>query len=240
MHSPGPKLSIVIPVYNEERAIDACLKSMASQDVEQPYEVVLVDNGCTDQTITVARAASSRFDLRIVNEPRHGRGAARRSGFLVARGEIIFSADADTVYPPTWMSQLLRALEEQDVVAATTTAKFEDLAAWQNYLLNIGQPLAMWLYRVVVGHHCLSGFSFAVRRAAYQTAGGFDAELNADEDADLSRRIARLGRIRLIHTPVTMSGRRFSRGLIAGAFAYLRLYWQYRFGRTRASLSDVR
>jgi hypothetical protein len=51
----------------------------------------------------------------------------------------------------------------------------------------------MYGYRLVFGHYCLSGFSFAIKHAIYTASGGFDVKLNADEDADLSRRVARLG-----------------------------------------------
>jgi hypothetical protein len=98
----------------------------------------------------------------------------------------------------------------------------------------------MYCFRVVFGHHCLSGFSFAIVRSVYEESGGFDAELNADEDADLSHRVARLGGIRLVLKPVTMSGRRFRRGLIPGLFAYVRMTLEYRLRRGGARLSDVR
>jgi hypothetical protein len=98
----------------------------------------------------------------------------------------------------------------------------------------------MYGYRALSGHHCLSGFSFAILRSVYVASGGFDPQLNADEDADLSRRVARLGAIRLVLKPVTMSGRRFQHGLLPGTFAYLRMATEYRASRGNARLTDVR
>ncbi|HEX8967343.1 MAG TPA: glycosyltransferase, partial [Chloroflexota bacterium] len=232
----------VVPAHNEQGYIAACLRSLARQDIDQPYEVVLVDNNCTDQTVPVALQASPALasSLRVVDERRPGRGAARFAGFAAARGPVMLSADADTVYARDWIRTLLDALAEPDVVAVTTTARIADLPAWQNCLVNIGQPLAMWCYRLVLGHHCLSGFSFAIRREVYDVCGGFNPELTADEDADLSRRVARLGKIRLVYAPVTMSGRRFRKNLVRGAWAYVRLFWRYRFNPKTARLDDVR
>jgi len=126
-------------------------------------------------------------------QARQGRGSARRAGFDVAAGQIVFSADADTIYPARWLRSLLDPLANGEVVAATSTARIDDLSGWRNSVFNITQPVAMWCYRLALGHHCLSGFSFAIRREVYRASGGFDPELNAEEDADLSRRVARLG-----------------------------------------------
>jgi glycosyltransferase involved in cell wall biosynthesis len=236
----GPEVSVVIPAFNEEHRIAACLHSLARQDTDRLYEVVLVDNNCTDRTLEVARASMAGLNLRIVHESRQGRGAARKAGFEAARAAILCSADADTRYPRDWLRTLVHALNRPHTVAASTSARIDDLAPWQNLAFNLSQPVAMWCYRLVFGHHCLSGFSFVVLRSVYEAAGGFDAELNADEDADLSRRVARFGTIRLVMHPVTMSGRRFRHGLLSGALTYLRLALNYQVKRTSARLSDIR
>src|SRR5579859_3794677 len=188
-----PELSIVVPAFNEERCIGACIRSLAGQEIDRTYEVILVDNNSTDDTVAVARAAANGLNLRVVHEARQGRGSARRAGFDVAAGQIVFSADADTIYPARWLRSLLDPLANGEVVAATSTARIDDLSGWRNSVFNITQPVAMWCYRLALGHHCLSGFSFAIRREVYRASGGFDPELNAEEDADLSRRVARLG-----------------------------------------------
>jgi glycosyltransferase involved in cell wall biosynthesis len=239
MNVQTPDVSVVIPAFNEERWIGACLESLSRQRIDRTYELVLVDNNCTDSTVAIARASAGAA-LRVVPETRRGRGAARRSGFEAARAPIVCSADADTVYPSDWLETLLHHLAKPHTVAVSTSARISDLSPLQNLAFNICQPLAMWCYRLAFGHHCLSGFSFAILRGAYDASGGFDSDLNADEDADLSRRVARVGRIRFVAHPVTMSGRRFRGGLLAGAIAYVRMAIKYRVNRGSASLSNVR
>src|SRR4051794_22812903 len=95
--SASPAVSVIIPAYNEEGFIGACLHSLANQVTDVGYEVVLVDNNCRDQTVECASAAADGLDLRIVRECVQGRGAARRAGFAAARGQILLSGDADTV-----------------------------------------------------------------------------------------------------------------------------------------------
>jgi glycosyltransferase involved in cell wall biosynthesis len=238
--SGRPTISVVVPAYNEEASIAACLRSLADQEVDAPYEVILVDNNSTDNTVEVARAASGQLNLRIVHEQRQGRGAARCGGFAAAEGDIVFSADADAVYPPHWLRAFRAALADGTVVGVSGPCRIADLAPWKNLVFNLAQPCVMWFYRLTQGHHCLSGFSLAIRREAYVAAGGFDPALNAQEDADLSRRVARLGRIRFIWVPITFSGRRFKRGLVHGLMDYVRLFFSYRASKTSATLSDIR
>jgi glycosyltransferase involved in cell wall biosynthesis len=235
-----PELSVIIPALNEAAYIADCLNSLLDQRTETPFEVVLVDNNCTDDTVRLAATFGDRLDLRIVPESQPGRGAARRAGFASARGSIVVSADADTRYPADWLETLHSAVSQPGTVAATTTARVDDLSWWANWLFNLSQPLAMLGSLLVNGYPCLSGFSFAIRRAVYEAAGGFDADLNANEDADLSRRVARIGPMRLVFKPVTFSGRRFRHGLVRGAAEYVRLFWENRWQRRSAYLSDVR
>ncbi|HET6924501.1 MAG TPA: glycosyltransferase family A protein, partial [Candidatus Saccharimonadales bacterium] len=84
-------ISLVIPVYNEEDHLDACLRSVMAQRI--PFdEIVVVDNNSTDKTLWIARTFPN---VRIVRETRQGVVHARSTGFDHARGDIIARIDAD-------------------------------------------------------------------------------------------------------------------------------------------------
>jgi glycosyltransferase involved in cell wall biosynthesis len=235
-----PSISVIVPAYNEEACIAACLRSLANQAIDLRYEVVLVDNNCRDRTIECALATSGGLDLRIVRERVQGRGAARRTGFAAARGHLLFSADADTVYPVNWLRSFATALTMSVADAVTGCCRIDDLGPVRNAVFNLALPWTMRLYRLVVGHYWLSGFSFAIRRDTYLAVGGFDPALNAEEDLDLSFRVSRIARISFVDLPVTFSGRRFKQGLLRGSMEYLMLMVNYRWRRAHARLSDVR
>ena len=235
-----PSISVIIPAYNEEACIGACLRSLAGQAVDLRYEVVLVDNNCRDRTIERAREASEGLDLRIVRERIQGRGAARRTGFAAARGHLLFSADADTEYPVSWLRSFATALTMSGADAVTGCCRVDDLGRLKNALFNLAHPSTMRLYRLVFGHYWLSGFSFAIRRDIYHASGGFDPALNAEEDLDLSFRVSRIATISFIDLPVTFSGRRFRQGLLKGSMEYLMLLVNYRWRKAHVRLSDVR
>src|SRR5579859_2543769 len=63
-----PELSIVVPAFNEERCIGACIRSLAGQEIDRTYEVILVDNNSTDATVAVARATANGLNLRVVHK----------------------------------------------------------------------------------------------------------------------------------------------------------------------------
>jgi len=97
------KISIVIPVYNEESQLAAC-RDAISQQKESPFEVIVVDNNSTDSTVRVA--LSFPF-VTLIREPRQGVMHARTTGFDAARGDIIGRIDADTILPPDWTESVL-------------------------------------------------------------------------------------------------------------------------------------
>ncbi|HEY5667999.1 MAG TPA: glycosyltransferase family A protein, partial [Candidatus Saccharimonadales bacterium] len=102
MKTTRQSVSIVIPAYNEERHLRACLQAIAKQTI-QPLEVIVVDNNSTDRTAQVAREFPF---VRVVSEHRQGRVFARNAGFGAAKGEILGRIDADIILPSTWVEHL--------------------------------------------------------------------------------------------------------------------------------------
>src|ERR1700722_5774418 len=104
MNDQRLSVSLVIPAYNEERHLQTCLDSIASQACE-PLEVLVVDNNSTDNTAAIAKGYSF---VRLVKEPRQGRVFARNAGFEAAKGELIVRVDADTQMPPDWLEHIVK------------------------------------------------------------------------------------------------------------------------------------
>lgn len=220
-----PLVSIVIPAFNEEKYIENTLFSLleSEQKTRIDYEVILVDNNSTDKTVKLAQKFKEGMDLRIIKEERQGRGIARARGFEEAIGEIIFSADADTIFYTGWIEQLASELKGE-VVAVTTSCKIVDCSPLTNFIFNFFQPKTMTLYRLLLGHYWLNGFGFGILKSVYKKSGGFDRSLQAQEDLDLAFRIAKLGKIKFINKAVIFSGRRFKQGLLTGLLEYLQTY----------------
>lgn len=112
MHEPDASVSIVVPVYNGAGTLSRCLEALLSQD--HPFlEIVVVDNGSTDETKDVILDFAGRDErVRYVFEPRRSRGAARNRGVTASRGEVIAMIDADCMAPVTWLGALTEPIRE--------------------------------------------------------------------------------------------------------------------------------
>jgi dolichyl-phosphate beta-glucosyltransferase len=111
-----PYLSIVIPVYNEEKRIGDTLRKIAEflGTKDFPWEIVIVDDGCKDHTIDLATEILKRMNYRILTNQRNlGKGASIRKGMLAAQGEIRLFTDADLSTPVEEMDKLIIPLKEE-------------------------------------------------------------------------------------------------------------------------------
>ncbi|MFI5275622.1 MAG: glycosyltransferase family 2 protein [Candidatus Saccharimonadales bacterium] len=185
-------LSIVIPAYNEERHLPACLDAIAAQTV-MPDEVIVVDNNSSDRTSQVAK----RYPfVRLVHEKQQGRVYARNAGFNAARSDLIGRIDADTIMPIDWVEQLQQFYEDEDHFqhfAYTGGSDFYNIrlpkvGSW------ITAQMAFRLNRLLLGHYILYGANMAIPKHLWQAVRNDVCHRNdIHEDLDLSIHLHRLG-----------------------------------------------
>jgi peptidoglycan/xylan/chitin deacetylase (PgdA/CDA1 family)/GT2 family glycosyltransferase len=203
-----PFVSVVVPAFNEEERLSSCLDALQRQDYAGGFEIIVVDNASTDGTPGMARA----MGIQVIHEPCKGYVHAARSGYAAAKGEIIASTDADTIVPADWLTRMVSSLQaDRGVVAVGGLFKMHGCAPWLAHLLSVASRH--------VGHP--SGGNMAVRRWAYEAAGGFDPRFNLATETELSARLRRFGRV--IMDPsliVSTSGRRYQ-------YAFWPNIWRY-------------
>jgi len=103
------RISVIIPAYNAESTLEECLESVVRQTV-RPFEVVLVDDGSTDNTRRVAAKFEANLALRIVSQANSGLGKARNAGMAAATGDAYAFLDADDMWLPGKLEQGMKAL----------------------------------------------------------------------------------------------------------------------------------
>jgi glycosyltransferase involved in cell wall biosynthesis len=108
----------VVPVLNGEAHIAEQLAALAAQTYTQPWEVVVVDNGCTDLTMTILDRWRDRLPELIIADARQRSGLnyARSAGASAARGDFLAFCDADDVVTPSWLEALADAAPHSDLV----------------------------------------------------------------------------------------------------------------------------
>jgi len=137
------RCSVIIPSYNSEATIVACLESVLNQDFAEPYEVIIVDSS-TDNTPTLIE---QRFPIvRLIRrEQRVGSGTARNLGVAVARGDILAFTDSDCVVEPDWLQKMCERhdqfLEFAAVGGPIVNGNPESLVSWAGYLAEFNQFL---------------------------------------------------------------------------------------------------
>ena len=185
-------ISIVIPAFNEDKLLPQCLESLKNQDYAGGYEIIVVDNGSTDDTDRVA----DEFGARVVSCPRRGVVYARQAGAQAASGNIIIQGDADTVYHENWLSRITHHFSRHPKSAALagayvykTPLYWSRLEYFMRYLINI---IGILLFGRPV---YISGANFAFRREAFLKTNGYDPESLYPDQWGISRALSRVGKI---------------------------------------------
>jgi glycosyltransferase involved in cell wall biosynthesis len=109
-----PVASVVVPAFNAAATIGRTLAALAAQDLEGPYEVIVVDNGSEDATAEVARRAAG--PVTVIRKERGRPGSARNRGAQEARAEVLAFTDADCAPTPGWLREGLGALRDAELV----------------------------------------------------------------------------------------------------------------------------
>lgn len=188
--SEGPKITVVIPAYNAAWCVARAIDSVLGQSWPD-YELVVVDDGSTDDTARVLDSYGAA--IRVVRQPNAGLSAARNAGIAAAKGEWVAFLDADDWWLPEKLAAQMALIgREPDVGFCSTAARIvspdgEQLEVWPDGGLhgNI-LPDLFDTNAGVAG----SGSAVLARRDLLSRCGGFDTTLRSVEDIDMWMRLA--------------------------------------------------
>ncbi|MCX7621663.1 MAG: glycosyltransferase family 2 protein, partial [Acidimicrobiales bacterium] len=175
----------MIPCLDVAGILGRQLRALAAEQPGFDWEVVIVDNGSTDATASVARSFGSQFDrFTFVTEPRRGCHHARNAGWRASAGVKVAFVDADDVIVAGYVAAMAAALDEYDLVGGRLIHDVADLSESNGNSLSAVQTVGL-----VPGPGFLPyvmGANFGVRRTAIEAVGGFASDVPFGEDADLS------------------------------------------------------
>ncbi|MCU1473789.1 glycosyltransferase family A protein [Amnibacterium sp.] len=158
------RVSVVLPVRDDAPALRRCLEALATL-TDAPDEIVVVDNGSSDDTADVARAGGAR----VVFEPVEGIASAAAAGYDAATGDVLVRFDSDAVPPVDWIARIRAAFAADPGLAGMTgPGVFTDLPWPARLLAGLGYHGAYFgLVGTLLGRVPLYGSNLAVRRTAW-------------------------------------------------------------------------
>jgi len=241
-------LSFVVPAYNEEAYLGACLESILNQTrgLERITEIIVVNNASTDRTREIALSYPR---VRLVDELRKGLPYARQAGFFASTGTLIANVDADSRLTPGWVEKVLTTFRDHEarnndnggrpLVSLSGPLVYYDLTPRQSRLVNVFYGIA-WLtyatnkYILRVGS-MVQGGNFVLSRSALEAIGGYDTSITFyGEDTDIARRLHAVGKVLFtFDLKMLSSARRLKHeGMLTIAWRYgLNYFWTTFFKR---------
>ena len=192
-HRPLPSVpfvSVIVCSYNGAKTLAQCLESLGKIDYPN-FEVILVDDGSTDDT----REIAARFPhVRYFHQTNHGLSHARNYGAAVAKGEIFAYTDSDCMADPDWLYYLLSTLLSGDYAGVGGPNVSPPARNWVQACVAAapGGPSHVLLTDTVAEH--IPGCNMAWYRWAFESIGGFDPEYHkAGDDVDFCWRVQQAG-----------------------------------------------
>jgi GT2 family glycosyltransferase len=203
-----PSVSIIVCSYNGAKTLAACLESLGRIDYPN-YEVILVDDGSTDDS----REIAARFpDVRYVYQTNHGLSHARNHGAAIAKGEIFAYTDSDCMADPDWLYYLLSTLLNGKYAGVGGPNVSPPAQNWVQACVAAapGGPSHVLLTDTIAEH--IPGCNMAWYRWAFESVGGFDPEYHkAGDDVDFCWRVQQAGHaIAFSPTAIVWHYRRFT------------------------------
>jgi len=195
------RISVVIPVLNEEKSIATTLAALAPL---KPHELIVVDGGSSDRTVEIC----SRLGATVLSSAR-GRGVQMNHGARQATGDVLLFLHADTRLPGSAFGDILHALRQPQCVGGRFDVKL-DGTHWMLGVIGTMISLRSRLSRVATGDQAIF-----VRREIFGELGGFP-NVPLMEDVAFSQALKRRGRIACLRSRVLTSARRWEKDGIWG------------------------
>jgi glycosyltransferase involved in cell wall biosynthesis len=219
---PGALVSIIIPVYNSEKYLGECIESAINQTWPN-CEIIVIDDGSTDDSLNVARQYATHPDVNIIRQKNKGAAGARNTGLKEAKGDYIQFLDADDLLSPDKIEAQIACLNGSVThLAICKTIHFNDGESYLNgiqsddwFCADSNNPVD-FLIKLYAGNEIMPGYGGMIQpntwlapRNLIEKAGPWNEKLSLDDDGEFFCRVV-----------LAAEGIKFS----AGGFNYYRKF----------------
>ena len=220
-------ISFVIPCYNEEKYIRDCILSIKKEAKLLPnYEIIVVDNNCTDNTVLIAMQEG----VTVVSERQKGVVFARQKGYETSQYELIANIDADSRLCEGWVNVALKHIADSEVAAITGPLIYDNVSRSLTISTRIYYYLA-WFSSKTIGVF-LQGGNSLIKKSALDQANGYDTTIEFyGEDTMTAKRLEPYGKIKFVmDLDLHSSPRRLKdQGVFSTSWLYLKNYLSVTF-----------
>lgn len=192
-------VSVVVPTYNRPKGLKRCLEALLEQDMEEPWEIVVVDDGSKMDLWPVIEEVNSSGLIRFYRQSNAGPAKARNKGVKLAKGKYVAFTDDDCAPLPDWLSNHRKYFQKGVITGGKTVNGIEG-----NLYSESSQLLIDYLYRFFVDTkmYFFTSNNFSMDRDTFLAVGGFDESFptSAGEDRELCVRWIHLGyKLKFVH-----------------------------------------
>lgn len=215
------EISIVIPVFNEEKTIASTVEKLQQPEVK---EIIVVDGGSTDMTISVAEQAG----CIVIRSDRKGRAYQMNIGAALARSSILYFLHSDTIPPVGFAKKIIYALR-QGADYGCFSLNFDEPSRILQFFARFTRLNLKWVR--------FGDQSLFVKKTLFSKIGGFDQALYVMEDQEIYNRLSKAGQFKLIDDPVQTSARKYRKiGVIKLQIIFSIIYTGYYMGMNQRTL----
>lgn len=212
-----PKVSVIIPAFNEEKYIERVLDALLLQDYPN-FEIIVCDNNSTDRTSQVVSRYIETFTVKalrilLVHEERQGTNFARECARKAATGSVIAQLDADCIPSYDWLRKGVERLCKGKRVAVTGPYDYFDgsrsMRTWSLFSQRLFYPLTNQLAQLTGRAAILIGGNAFIRAEMLELAGGYNTSLTFyGDDVDMGKRLCRFGKVAYCNDLIQQSSSR--------------------------------
>ncbi|MGY3053020.1 rSAM/selenodomain-associated transferase 2 [Pedobacter sp. UYEF25] len=219
-------ISIIIPVFNEANEISTTIEHVKSACVTDQIEIILVDGGSSDETVSVAEKAGV-----IVVKSKKGRARQMNFGVSIANGEILYFLHADSKPPCQFDRSILNAYQ-----TGARSGCFRLAFDYDHWFLKANS----WFTRFDVNAIRFGDQSLFVTKEVFYKSGGFDANLLIMEDQEIIYRLKKYGKFIVMKGEISTSARKYlDNGIYKMQGIFFRIWALYYLGCSQEHLLNV-
>lgn len=194
IQSDSPIASIVLIAHNEEERLLSCIWSLSESKTQFPIEIIGIDNNSSDSTSEILEL----LGVPCYKEEKKGPGHARQKGLDVAKGKYILCIDSDTLYPPTYVEEMVKEIQKPGVVAVSASYSYVPHKNYPRFWMSIYEAIRdMHLYFLSFSNPvwCVRGAVFAHVAQLARDVGGYRLHVTRGEDGAMAYDLMEFGKI---------------------------------------------